>query len=445
MKKLLLVLGLWCVAQAAHAQVGLYIRPNSSSLSSPVTGQTWLFNSTNYTTSCWNGSAFQLTSAPLNNFSATLAPTTGNDNTEGYSQGSEWYNTSNGYVYICVSAATSAAVWVQINNLGSLSIPLNNLQSGGASTGQQLIYNGTHWAPGAGTVAVSNITQSGASTGQVITWNGSIWAPASLGSFSISLSSLQQSGATTGDTTQWNGTNWVAVNPLALNPGGTDNQIYTQSTGDPGWGYGWMTVNSQTYFSGTNDVQNSDPTFIYADSSSGTNTLNLPAANLVLGKIYMFVPINFDNPIVIQVFAGDSILAYGSSTQVTTLTLDPASANAYPLILTSDGGSPGQWIQVTPIAPVLVYQQTGNFTPTGNTSQYVDTTSGNITCTLPDATELTGQSIKVIYTAGTNTINFATTSSQTINGSSPSQTLTTVGSLYIFESDGSDWWITGHL
>jgi len=47
------------------------------------------------------------------NFLATTAPVIGNDQTQGYSVGSRWINSSTGLTYICTSAATGAAVWVQ--------------------------------------------------------------------------------------------------------------------------------------------------------------------------------------------------------------------------------------------------------------------------------------------------------------------------------------------
>lgn len=171
---------LLCSKLPANAQVGLFIRPNSSSLSSPIQGQTWLFNSTNNTMQVYNGSSFITASAPQNNYAATLAPTSANDNTQGYSPGSSWYNTSTSYIYQCVSAATSAAVWVQINNLGSLSIPLTALQSGSATTGQSLLWNGSHWAPGSPLVSFNNVLQTGAIVGQVPVWNGINWVPTTL-------------------------------------------------------------------------------------------------------------------------------------------------------------------------------------------------------------------------------------------------------------------------
>jgi hypothetical protein len=246
---------------------------------------------------------------------------------------------------------------------------------------------------------------------------------------------------TNGDTVQYSDGVWAPVNPIVLTQGPqVDNKIVVESGGNLTEAYGWVSANSQTYSAGTNTIQNSDPTFIYADSSTGTNTLNLPQASTVLGKVYCIIPVNFNHPIVVAAYALDNILQYGSSSQVISLTLDPASCNAYPVIITSDGV--GQWIQMTPIADILVYQKSSDFTALGNSTNYVDTTSAGVTATLPDATEIPGQSIKIIFKAGSNTVTIATTSSQTINTSSPSQTLSSVGASYTFESDGANYWIT---
>jgi hypothetical protein len=46
-----------------------------------------------------------------NNFQATSSPTTSNDNTQGYTIGSIWINTTTNRTYICNSAITSTANW----------------------------------------------------------------------------------------------------------------------------------------------------------------------------------------------------------------------------------------------------------------------------------------------------------------------------------------------
>jgi hypothetical protein len=51
--------------------------------------------------------------AKKSNFSASGAPSTGNDNTQGYAKGSLWF--SNTHIYGCVSAATGAADWLQLD------------------------------------------------------------------------------------------------------------------------------------------------------------------------------------------------------------------------------------------------------------------------------------------------------------------------------------------
>jgi hypothetical protein len=49
--------------------------------------------------------------AKLGKFDATAAPGTGNDNTQGYSVGSDWIDVTNDDAYKCLDASTGAAVW----------------------------------------------------------------------------------------------------------------------------------------------------------------------------------------------------------------------------------------------------------------------------------------------------------------------------------------------
>lgn len=354
-----IILALLCTfnhIQAAQAQVGLFIRPNSSSLSSPVSGQTWLFNSTNNTMNVWNGSSFLVASAPQNNFAAITNPTTSDDNTVGYSPASLWYNTSNGNTYECVDATTSAAIWIQTNNLGGLSIPLTQLATGGASTGQSLIFNGTHWAPGAPAINLSQVLQSGATSGQVPIWNGSAWVPGTTsGAGAVDLSQLTQSSATTGMTIQWNGSNWVATNPINLINGspGNANALVVSDGSNLDLSYGWVTFNSLTY-NGTQTVQSNDPTFIYIDAGGGDANITLPPANDVLGKVFTFIITNFSNNVTINTDSGgpDQLYLYGNPTPVTSYTLTSGVDTNYPITVTSDGaGPPGNWYQLTPPAP----------------------------------------------------------------------------------------------
>jgi hypothetical protein len=52
-----------------------------------------------------------ISSARLNNYTATVAPTTTDDTGLGYALGSVWVNTVTRHAYICVDATASAAVW----------------------------------------------------------------------------------------------------------------------------------------------------------------------------------------------------------------------------------------------------------------------------------------------------------------------------------------------
>lgn len=52
---------------------------------------------------------------PLNNWEAEIAPTSANDSTEGYTQGSYWVDTvADNAVYLCIDATEDSAVWVAL-------------------------------------------------------------------------------------------------------------------------------------------------------------------------------------------------------------------------------------------------------------------------------------------------------------------------------------------
>ena len=71
--------------------------------------------------------------AVQDNLSASVAPTVDNDETEGYEPRSRWFDIVANESYLCLSAATGAAVWVQtsltLDELGSAA--LANVGSGG--------------------------------------------------------------------------------------------------------------------------------------------------------------------------------------------------------------------------------------------------------------------------------------------------------------------------
>ena len=57
----------------------------------------------------------------LNKYDATTAPVVGNDNTEGYSVGSQWMDITNDKGYVCLDVTTGAAVWLEITSTGGIS------------------------------------------------------------------------------------------------------------------------------------------------------------------------------------------------------------------------------------------------------------------------------------------------------------------------------------
>lgn len=56
---------------------------------------------------------------PLFKLDATTAPTTGDDDADGYVAGSLWADRTNDKLYVCTDNATGAAVWVQFAGTGA--------------------------------------------------------------------------------------------------------------------------------------------------------------------------------------------------------------------------------------------------------------------------------------------------------------------------------------
>lgn len=175
-------------SQFANAQSGLFIAPSTSVFTSPLTGQSWLFNSTSRTIEVYNGATYTTVNYPFSNLSASTNPTSSNDNTQGYVIGSFWINQTTQTLYMATSVATSSAVWVGMNVVTS-TIPLANIQQGGATDGQSLVWNNGAgvWNPANPLIGLSQLTQSGATNNQVITWNNgdSAWEPANAGSGTV--------------------------------------------------------------------------------------------------------------------------------------------------------------------------------------------------------------------------------------------------------------------
>jgi hypothetical protein len=75
---------------------------------------------------------FMRSTAAGNNVAATTDPGAGNDNTQGYTVGALWVNTTNGRVWIAQSVATGAAAWGLAVVPGTGVEPSSNLEQFGA-------------------------------------------------------------------------------------------------------------------------------------------------------------------------------------------------------------------------------------------------------------------------------------------------------------------------
>ncbi len=122
---------LFTTTVSASAQdVGVFIRSGTSSILNPVSGQTYVldYSTTPPQLKGYSGSSYYQMTPPKANYTATVVPTSNDDDAHGYQIGSVWINTNTGLVYYCLDATTMAAVWgpagsgtVTSVNCGSLS------------------------------------------------------------------------------------------------------------------------------------------------------------------------------------------------------------------------------------------------------------------------------------------------------------------------------------
>lgn len=96
-----------------------------------------------------------------NNFAATAAPTTGDDDADGYSAGSLWVDVTNDNAYICLDASTGAAVWRLWVELAS-QVAYDNSSSGLSATDVQAAIDEVAATGGGGSTTLTVRNNSGA-------------------------------------------------------------------------------------------------------------------------------------------------------------------------------------------------------------------------------------------------------------------------------------------
>lgn len=74
-----------------------------------------------------------------NNFSGIVAPTVSDDSSGGYAVGSQWVDTTVGYVYICTNAGVSVAVWVRLDVTTGLAAVIGAVKVTTADTGPSVL------------------------------------------------------------------------------------------------------------------------------------------------------------------------------------------------------------------------------------------------------------------------------------------------------------------
>jgi hypothetical protein len=70
---------------------------------------------------------FQDANLKLKNYTSVIAPTTSDDDLLGYSIGSQWVNTSDNKMYVCVDPSTSASIWTEITGGGGAGASIDDL------------------------------------------------------------------------------------------------------------------------------------------------------------------------------------------------------------------------------------------------------------------------------------------------------------------------------
>lgn len=70
-----------------------------------------------------------------NNYSATAAPTAGDDSGDGYSVGDRWVDVTNDQLYVCLDATLGAAKWLPLGRRTSLSAPAFAVTFGSPAAG----------------------------------------------------------------------------------------------------------------------------------------------------------------------------------------------------------------------------------------------------------------------------------------------------------------------
>lgn len=152
-----------------------------------------------------------MANAPTSNFGAVTiyrdnpnalgAPGVNNDQTQGFSPGSRWYDATNKIVYMCANNDSGAAVWTRvlgggINQTGTVAGGATTVAGGSAvtATGGALLLAGGAGSVG-GATSIGGGTGSGGTNGNTIlvnlptsnpSVNRAIYGPTGAGALSIS-------------------------------------------------------------------------------------------------------------------------------------------------------------------------------------------------------------------------------------------------------------------
>lgn len=126
------VVALLLACQASFASVGIFVRDNPGSITSPEANKTYCFDTSDQQLKVYDGSSWRPMVLGKLNKTATTDPGASNDSASGYSAGSIWVNTSSNKIFVCSDATTAAAVWHEITNRIQASDVLNKFSTSDA-------------------------------------------------------------------------------------------------------------------------------------------------------------------------------------------------------------------------------------------------------------------------------------------------------------------------
>ena len=256
-------------------------------------------------------------------FNATVAPVVSDDNTAGYEVGSRWLNTTAGREYVCISASTGAAVWVETTNTGSSSMIIKDEGTNIANTPHTAL---NFVGPGL------TASDAGSGVASVTFSEAGLTLDNIGGTLSVSKGGTGASALTSGNFVVGNGTGTVTttkVVPTGVVVGTTDTQTLTNKS----------LVDATTFI--IDDIDNTKKLQLQLSgiTTATTRTLTVPDASDTLAVLATAQTLTNKN----ITDTGSNVTANGLRTATTTVSVASATAPSSGQVLTATSTTAATW------------------------------------------------------------------------------------------------------